>query len=184
MRTNKKWEELKWRYLPKFPLRLQRDLKLYDNHKLESITDSVFIYGEVQTGKTILAAQMMMLELRRIYINAIAEHHNKTLFVSFPDMLADIKRTYGSPENTDDILRKYWNATFLVIDDFVTTRPTEWVVETIYALINYRYENLLTTVITSNYGLKELESILGEQRITSRISRSYTVINKQFLKQK
>lgn len=180
MRTIKKWNELKARYLHKFPLRVQRDLQLFKTTNEEPIENSVFIFGEVNTGKTILASQMMFDELRFIYLHAIPDVHNKTMFVSFPDMLVEIKRSFGSIEhNTENILDKYLNAHFLVLDDFLSSRPTDWVLETIYHLINYRYERMLKTVITSNFGLKELESILGEQRITSRISRSYTIIEKQ-----
>lgn len=179
MRTEEKWQELKWKYLNKFPLRLQQDLKKFNNTKIPTIEESAFIYGEVQTGKTVLAAQLMMEELKEIYLKALPDRHNRTLFVSFPDMLADIKSTYSSPENTEQVLSKYMNAHMLVLDDFITTRPTDWVVEIIYHLINYRYENMKKTIITSNYNLAELEEILQEQRITSRISRSYTIIKKQ-----
>lgn len=178
MRTEKKWEEIKWRYLDKFPKRLQHDLQKYDKAKVEPVEDSVFIYGEVQTGKTVMAAQMMMQELKIVYLKAIPDCHNKILFVSFPDMLMEIKGTYSSPENTNEIIHKYMDAYLLILDDFVTTRPTDWVVEIIYHLINYRYENMKKTIITSNFSLSKLEEILQDQRITSRINRSYKIIEK------
>jgi DNA replication protein DnaC len=183
MRTEKKWNELKWKYLHKFPLRLQRDLKEFDSNKVKQAEESTFIYGDVKAGKTVMAAQMMMAELKDVYLHAIPEAHNKTLFVGFPDMLLEIKATYSSPESTEEVLHKYMDAYFLVLDDFITTRPTDWVVEMIYHLINYRYENLKKTIITSNYSLPELEDILHEQRITSRISRSYVIIKKQSYKE-
>ena len=179
MRTEKKWKEIKWRYLNKFPPRLQRDLRLFDDTKVKRAEDSTFIWGDVQTGKTVMAAQMMLAELKDIYLNAIPDVHDKTLFVSFPDMLMEIKSTYNSAERTEDVLRKYYDAYLLVLDDFITTRPTDWVVEVIYALINYRYEHMLKTIITCNYDLEQLEEVLKEQRITSRIRRSYTIIKKQ-----
>lgn len=179
MRTNKKWDELKWRYLSKFPLRVQRDLQKFESSKIVSPEESTFIYGEVSSGKTVLAAQMMFAELKDIYLHAYENKHNRTLFVSFPDMLTEIKSTFNSPEKTEDVLNRYMTAHFLVIDDFVTTRPTDWVVEIIYHLINYRYEQMLKTIITSNYDLEKLETMFNDQRIVSRISRSYTVINKQ-----
>ena len=179
MRTESKWQEIKWRYLPKFPPRVQRDLKLFDNPKVKQTEDSIYIYGEVQTGKTLLAAQIMMAELKDIYLSALPDKHNRTLFVSFPDMLMEIKSTYNAVERTEDTLLKYYNAHMLILDDFLTSRPTDWVVEIIYHLINYRYEHLLKTVITCNVDLHGLEAVLHEQRITSRISRSYTIIEKQ-----
>lgn len=179
MRTEKNWNSIKWRYLPKFPLRVQKDLQQFENPKTSMVEDSIFIYGEVRTGKTILAAQYMMNELKDIYLNAYPDKHNRTIFVSFPDMLANIKKTFNSPDRTEDVMNVYMDAHMLVLDDFITTRPTDWVIEIIYHLINYRYENMKKTIITSNFSLDQLENILQDQRITSRIERSYTKIEKQ-----
>lgn len=94
-------------------------------------------------------------------------------------MLAEIKATFGKQDGeTDKVMQRYLQAHFLVLDDFITTRPTDWVLELLYHLINYRYEYCKTTIITSNYSLQELEEILQEQRIISRISRSYKIIKK------
>jgi DNA replication protein DnaC len=94
-------------------------------------------------------------------------------------MLAKIKNTFGNGESTEAVMEVYLNAHLLVLDDFVTVRPTDWVIETLYHLINYRYEHMKKTVITCNFSLEKLEEMLQEQRITSRISRSYTVIKRQ-----
>lgn len=184
MRTEKNWDKIKERYLSKFPLRVQKDLKQFGSGPVVSSDESMFIWGEVQTGKTILAAQMMMQELKDIYLFARLDQHNKTIFVSFPDMLSSIKSTFNSPESTDAVMKVYMEAHMLVLDDFITTRPTDWVIEIIYHLINYRYEHCLRTIITSNFDLPQLEEILKEQRITSRINRSYLVIKKEKLSTK
>jgi DNA replication protein DnaC len=94
-------------------------------------------------------------------------------------MLAEIKDTYNNKGKTEsEVMKKYLDVPFLVIDDFLTTRPTDWVMDVLYYLINHRYEYLLTTVITSNYTLEELEELLNDQRITSRIDRMCEVVEK------
>lgn len=179
MRTEEEWNKIKSRYLNKFPLRVQSDLQKLKLKFVKRPQESMFIYGEVRTGKTILAAQMLVEELKHIYLKGITGKHNSTLFVSFPEMLAEIRSTFGGAEKTDQVMQKYLNAHFLVLDDFITSRPTDWVLEILYYLINYRYEHMLITIITSNFSLTELEEILQEQRIISRISRSYTIIEKK-----
>jgi DNA replication protein DnaC len=178
MRTEEEWNKIKHRYLNKFPLRVQNDLQKLKLKSVKRPQESMFIYGEVCTGKTIFAAQIMLEELKHVYLKGMIGKHNSTIFVSFPEMLAEIKSSYGGAIKTDDIMGKYLKAHLLVLDDFLSSRPTDWVLEILYYLINYRYENMALTVITSNYSLHELENILQEQRITSRISRSYNIIEK------
>jgi len=179
MRSEESWDQIKSRYFVKFPPRIQKDLqKIKDIKSINNHGKSVFIHGGVDTGKTLMAANMLMDELKNIYLKAIPNAHNSTIFVSFPEMLEEIKQGYGN-KMADVILKKYLTAHFLVIDDFLTTKPTDWVLETIYYLVNYRYEHMLTTVITSNFNLEELEKALGDQRIPSRIGRSYMVIKKK-----
>lgn len=179
MRTERNWKKIQERYYHKFPPRVQQDLQRIKPKNIERPTTSVFICGDVYTGKTIMAAQMMMCELKSIYLNAMPNQHNTTLFVSFSEMLAEIKSTFGGVLSTDAVMNKYLNAHFLVIDDFITTRPTDWVMDTLYHLVNHRYEYLLRTVITCNYSLEELEVLLQDQRIVSRINRSYKIVSKQ-----
>lgn len=186
MRKLENWEKIKWQYVKnKFTPRIKMDLLVlgfdsFDKKVLNSSKQSLFIYGPVKTGKTILAAQLLMNELQHIYLNGIEQVHNTTLFVSFPEMLQELKESYGKGEvNSNEILQKYANAHYLVIDDFLTARPTDWVLEILYYIINHRYEYMLKTVITCNFSLPELEALLQEQRITSRIDRSYLIVEKK-----
>ena len=56
----------------------------------------------------------------------------------------------------------------LVIDDVAAEKPTEFVIETLYALFEYRYSHELETVVTSNLNPAGLAARLGD-RIASRI---------------
>jgi len=56
----------------------------------------------------------------------------------------------------------------LLVDDLGAERYTEWVQEQIVQLLDYRYRNNLSTIITSNLNLKELRDKVGE-RIYSRV---------------
>jgi DNA replication protein DnaC len=43
------------------------------------------------------------------------------------------------------------NAEVLVLDDLGAIRPSEWVWDTVSLVLNSRYNNMRTTIITTNY---------------------------------
>lgn len=179
MRDETTWEK-DWREtltISKFPPRIQRDLNLFKEELPNTdVPNSLFIWGEANTGKTLYACNLLLQHEKYCFIN---ELEGDSLFVSFPDMLAEIRATYNNSEITESrTISKYLNCGFLVIDDFLTSKLTEWVYSILYRIINHRYEYLLPTVITSNPDLFEIERILGDQRITSRIDRSYSIVKK------
>ena len=103
-------------------------------------------YGATGTGKTLLAAIVAQEKMKR----GIA-----VVFVSFPDLLMDIRDSFGTGR-TAEILRSVQRAPCLVLDDLGAERMSEWVVEQVFAILNYRSNHELQTIITSNYGLTAL----------------------------
>jgi len=176
MRTEDKWnDQFRKKSLAKFTPRIAFDLERIDPPKDIQNTEiqSTFIYGDIESGKTIRAAFMMLQEMRNLYLAGDDSGKSESIiFVSFPDLFAEIRETFENPKKHEaEVMDKYLNAHLLVIDDFLTVRPTEWVMEILYRLINHRYEFMRKTIITSNLSLEELEIKLNDQRITSRINR-------------
>ena len=56
----------------------------------------------------------------------------------------------------------------LILDDLGAEKPSDWVKEQLYVIINRRYENMLPTIITTNCTMNELKDRIGE-RTASRI---------------
>jgi DNA replication protein DnaC len=50
-----------------------------------------------------------------------------------------------------EILRPICEAEVLVLDELGAAKPTEWVWDTVAQVLNSRYNNQLTTIITTNY---------------------------------
>ena len=103
------------------------------------------------------------------------------IFVSVPDLLMDIRDSFGTG-GTAEILRSVQRAPCLVLDDLGAERMSEWVGEQVFAILNYRSNHELQTIITSNYGLavlaermmvavkdRDAEGDVQSQRILSRI---------------
>ena len=77
------------------------------------------------------------------------------VFANVPDLLMDIRDSFGTGR-TAEILRTVQKTPCLVLDDLGAERMSEWVSEQVFAIINYRYNHRLQTIITTNYGLKAL----------------------------
>ena len=69
-----------------------------------------------------------------------------------------------------------WKKTdVLVLDDLGTEKMSEWVYSTLYAILDYRYREMMITIITSNYKKPKLETKIGE-RLVSRFHEMCTQI--------
>lgn len=117
----------------------------------------LMFFGPYGIGKTHLAA-------------AIANSHigkMPVLYVSVPDLLAEIRDTMNK-RGESSRLEMAKRVDLLVLDDIGAEKPSEWVRETLFVLVNHRYEYKLSTVLTTNCTMQELEERLGG-RIVSRL---------------
>lgn len=118
------------------------------------------------SGKTMLAC---------IIANELIDRGIRTRFIGMAQMLADIKRSYDpeSGESEAQIIGTATNAPVLILDDVGVERPTPWVHETLYRLLDARLYEKRPTIFTSNVPVDELKY---DERITDRIRRmAYTV---------
>lgn len=118
--------------------------------------------GPVGSGKTFLAASIA---------NALMEKDKKVLFLVVPDLLDELRATYKTEANEIDLLDAAREIPILILDDLGAHNYTEWTRNRLYSIINYRLNEELPTVITSNLSLEEMEEHLG-LRTTSRLIQS------------
>lgn len=114
----------------------------------------LFIAGSVGTGKTHLAAAISLQLLNQGV---------PVIFRTAMDMLGDIKRAYSGEVSESAVLNEYKQAKLLVIDDLGKERMTEWAAAVLYGIINARYENMLPTIVTTNFSTGDLLKSLGEE---------------------
>jgi DNA replication protein DnaC len=67
-----------------------------------------------------------------------------------PRLLDEIRRTYGDEDSgsTLDLIDRLTSVELLHVEDLAVARPTDWVLEQLYNIINGRYENEKSIVFT------------------------------------
>jgi DNA replication protein DnaC len=172
MRNEETWnKKIRPKMLPDFTPRLKRDMEtLQPSEKLPAL-GSYFVYGDVYTGKTVWAAWMMLEALKSQYLNP-GTLSGGILFFKTSEILNDLKACFDNPDRDEQVfLNQLSDADFLVLDDFGSERPTDWVLGILYLLVDRRYESMKHTIFTSNLSLDEIAEKFGDNRITSRIER-------------
>jgi len=89
--------------------------------------------------------------------------------VSSSELVQSIRDSYDSDQlNELDLMNGYKNTKLLIIDDLGTEKASEWQREKMYIILDYRYRELLPTIITTNLEVGGLQEHLSE-RVVERI---------------
>lgn len=140
----------------------------HSKHFAETLEGWLILQGSYGCGKTHLAASIA---------NFVVSLGIPTLFITVPDMLDALRFAYSDPESTfEERFDEIRQVKLLVLDDFGTQNATPWAQEKLFQIINYRYINRLSTVITTNLELEEIEN-----RIRSRLRDPELVTRAQIL---
>jgi DNA replication protein DnaC len=128
----------------------------------------LWFYGSVGTGKTTLAmlVSRTALELGR-----------SVAIYSLPRLLAEIRKTFEAGEEGSyiDFLDRLAAVDLLHVDDVGAEKTSEWVLEQLYAIVNARYEEERSIVITTNLERDELVEQVRE-RTVSRLEEMCTLV--------
>ncbi|MBI4477001.1 MAG: ATP-binding protein [Acidobacteria bacterium] len=118
-----------------------------------------FIGRRPGIGKSHLAAAVLH--------QAITTRGARGYFYDVRELLRLIRSTFsaGTPLGEMEILRPIMDADLLVLDDLGAERSSEWVGETLDALINTRYGEKRATIFTSNYEVMEDETNIDSLQV-------------------
>ncbi len=101
--------------------------------------------GTVGVGKTHLSVGIIK--------DLIREKGIHCLFCDYRELLKSIQNSYNPsvPATEMEILRPVFDAEVLVLDELGAVRSTEWVFDTVNYILNSRYNDNKTTIITTNF---------------------------------
>lgn len=120
----------------------------------------LLLFGPTSTGKT---HQCYGVVRALAYSGVICNW----CYTTVPDLNAALRPRPGV--DSEEVFERYATAKLLILDDLGANKDTEWSEETMFRLINYRYNHILPTIVTSNDPPKELSSRIG-RRITDRLA--------------
>jgi DNA replication protein DnaC len=103
--------------------------------------EGLWFLGGPGTGKSHLAFLISQ--------HALAAGRSTAIYTG-PRLLDEIRRTYGDEDSgsTLDLIDRLTTVELLHIEDLAVARPTDWVLEQLYNIINGRYENQRSIIFT------------------------------------
>jgi len=110
------------------------------------------------TGKTHLAVAIT---------RALVERGVSAVIVNVPQLFLTLRSSFHGeqPRRFDELLELVTGCEHLVLDDLGRERPTEWARETLYLVLDARYEDRRATSLTTNLDLDALRTRLGEPTV-------------------
>jgi DNA replication protein DnaC len=128
----------------------------------------LWLHGQVGTGKTTLA----MLVSR-----AALDAGRSVAIYSLPRLLAEIRATFESDGDGSYVsfLDRLAAVDLLHVDDVGAEKTSDWVLEQLYAIVNARYEEERSVVITTNLERDALATQINE-RTVSRLEEMCTLV--------
>jgi DNA replication protein DnaC len=126
---------------------------------------SLLLQGRVGTGKT----HQAWGAIRALAVSGLKVAWSAT---TAADLYARMRPRHGV--DAEVVFEEYAQARLLLLDDLGAAKPSEWTEEVSYRLVNYRYENRLPTLVTTNVG-KDLTERLGE-RVVSRLREMASLV--------
>ncbi len=105
----------------------------------------LLLIGPIGVGKTHLAAGIIR--------ELILQKGISCLFYDYRELLKEIQNSFNPSVQTTEmeVLRPVFESEVLVLDELGAIKPTEWVWDTVSHVLNTRYNDERTTIITTNY---------------------------------
>jgi DNA replication protein DnaC len=130
---------------PSLGMALVTARRFCEGFPLETDGRGLLLTGDIGAGKTHLAVGV----LRELIENKGAVG----LFCDYRELLKEIQHSYNPQVATTEmgILRPVFEAEVLVLDELGAVKPTDWVWDTVAHILNTRYNDKRTTLITTNY---------------------------------
>ncbi len=141
---------------------LRRSREFVREYPVGTMETGLLFVGGYGVGKTHLAVSILH--------DLIVTKNAKGMFCDYRTLLKQIQDSYGRSDVSErQVLAPIFEADVLVIDELGAAKPTEWVWDTVQHILNTRYNDRRTTIITTNYpNEKELQMGAWDHLPTNR----------------
>ena len=105
----------------------------------------LLLIGSIGVGKTHLAVGIIK--------ELTLSKNIPCLFYDYRELLKQIQNSYNDSVRATEleVLRPVFDTEILVLDELGAVKPTEWVWDTVSLILNTRYNDNRTTIITTNF---------------------------------
>jgi DNA replication protein DnaC len=119
--------------------------KFVQGFPLDTNGNGLLLTGSIGVGKTHLAVGMLQA--------LISERGARGLFYDYRELLKQVQNSYNRNVHATEleVLAPVFEAEVLVLDELGASKPTDWVWDTVAHILNTRYNDRRTTIITTNY---------------------------------
>jgi len=113
----------------------------------------LLLVGGIGTGKTHLAVGILK--------ELITVRGSACLFCDYRELLKQIQNSYNDSVQATElqVLRPVFEAEVLLLDELGAVKPSEWVWDTVSLILNTRYNDNRTTIITTNFADEPAASV-------------------------
>jgi len=127
--------------------------KFVEGYPVQTDGKGLLLTGDIGVGKTHLAVGLLKELITRRGVLG--------MFYDYRELLKEVQNSYNREVAATElgILRPVFEAEVLVLDELGAAKPTEWVWDTVAQILNTRYNERRTTIITTNYA--NVSGLLG-----------------------
>jgi DNA replication protein DnaC len=119
--------------------------RFVESYPVETDGKGLLLVGPVGVGKTHVAVGILK--------ELVQERGVHGLFYDYRELLKEVQNSYNQKVAATEleVLRPVFEAEVLVLDELGAAKPSDWVWDTVAHILNSRYNDRRTTIITTNY---------------------------------
>jgi len=119
--------------------------RFVEGYPVETEGKGLLLTGDIGVGKTHIAVGLLK--------ELITGRGVQGLYYDYRELLKEVQNSYNPQVSATElgILRPVFEVEVLVLDELGAAKPTDWVWDTVAQILNSRYNERRTTIITTNY---------------------------------
>lgn len=138
------------------------------SERFDDYPSSLMLWGNPGSGKSHLAAAVA---------NELMKRGKTVIFQSVPELLSRIRATYNddAKETEAEVITALTQCDLLILDDLGSEKISEWVLDTLFRIVDGRYRSKKHTMVTTNLDPAELPQAMSV-RIADRLIEMATPV--------